>query len=127
VGDRQFRFYVASDAVQRTELERLFGNPSNSADHHCAALLIPQPAKARGPATVAVRIEDKTVGCMHLTAARDFLAALRAEGADHAACAAMILASWDPGLGGQTHFRVRLDVREPFKFLDPPIEMAARA
>jgi hypothetical protein len=91
VGDRQFRIYVASDAKQRTELERLFGNRSNSADHRCPALLIPQPANARGPAAVAVRIEGTTVGHLHLTAAQEFLAALRIAGADRAACAAMIV------------------------------------
>src|SRR5258708_32515582 len=89
VGDHQFRFYVASDSPQRTELERLFGNPSNNADHRCPALLIPQPANARGAATVAVRIENKTVGYLHLTAAREFLAALDLAEADRAACAAM--------------------------------------
>ena len=126
VGDRQFRFYVASDAQQRTELERLFGNRTNNADHRCPALLIPQPADARGPAAVAVRIEGTTVGYLHLTGAREFLAALRMAGADRAACAAMIVSRWDPGLGDQTHFRVRLDVTTPLKFLDPQIEMAAR-
>ena len=126
VGDGQFRFYVASDAQQRIELERLFGNRSNNADHRCPALLIPQPATARGPAAVAVRIEDTAVGCLHLTAAREFLAALRLAGADRAACAAIIVATWDPGLGHKTHFRIRLDVMVPFKFLDPQIELAAR-
>jgi hypothetical protein len=126
VGDRQFRFYVASDPQQRTELARLFGDRSNNADHRCPALLIPQPANARGPAAVVVRIEGTTVGYLHLTAAREFLAALRLARADRAACAAMIVATWDPGLGDQTHFRVRLDVTAPFKFLDPQIEMAAQ-
>ena len=126
VGDRQFRFYVASDPQQRAELARLYGDRSNDADRRCPALLIPQPANAWGPAAVAVRIEDTTVGHLHLTAAREFLAALRSAGADRAACAAMIVARWDPGLGDQTHFRVRLDVTAPFKFLDPQIEMAAR-
>jgi hypothetical protein len=126
VGDRQFKFYVASDGQQRTELERLFRNRSNYADHRCPALLIPQPANARGPDTVAVRIEDTTVGYLHLIGAREFLAALRVAGADRAACAAMIVARWDPGLGDQTLFRVRLDATSPFKFLDPQIEMATR-
>jgi hypothetical protein len=126
VGDGKFKFYIASDAQQRIELERLFGDRSNNADHHCPALLIPQPANARGPDTVAVRIEDTTVGYLHLTGARDFLAALRTAGADRAACAAMIVARWDPGLGDRTHFRVRLDVKAQFKFLDPQIEMADR-
>jgi hypothetical protein len=126
VGNRQFRFYVASDAQQRIELERLFGSRSDSADHRCPALLIPYPANARGPAAVAVRIEGTIVGYLHLTAAREFLTALSAVGADRAACAAMIMARWDPGLGDRTHFRVRLDVATPFKFLDPQIEPAAR-
>jgi hypothetical protein len=126
VGDRKFRFYVASDAQQRIELERLFGNRSNNADHRCPALLVPQPANARGPAAVAVRIEGTTVGYLHLTAAREFLTALHTVGVDRAACAAMIMARWDPGLGERTHFRVRLDVTTPLKFLDPQIETAAR-
>jgi hypothetical protein len=104
----------------------MFGHRSNNADNRCPALLIPQPANARGPDTVAVRIEDTTVGYLHLTGAREFLAALRAAGADRAACAAMIVARWDPGLGDQTHFRVRLDATAPFKFSDPQIGMAAR-
>jgi hypothetical protein len=126
VGDSQFRFYVASDAQQRTVLERLFGNRSYNADHRCPALLIPQPTNARGPETVAVRIEDTAVGYLHPTGALEFLAALRVAGADRAACAAMIVARWDPGLGDRPHFRVRLDATVPFKFLDPRIEMATR-
>jgi hypothetical protein len=106
VGDGKFKFYIASDAQQRIELERLFGNRSNDLDPRCPALLIPQPAHARGPDTVGVRIEDTTMGYLHLTAAREFLAALRVVGADRAACAAMIVARWDPGLGDQTYFRV---------------------
>jgi hypothetical protein len=125
-GDRQFAFYVASNAQQRTELERLFGNRFNDASHRCPALLIPLPANARRPAAVAVLIEGTTVGNLHLTAAREFLAALRIAGADRAACAAMIVVRWDPGLGDQSHFRVRLDVPTPFKFLEPQIEMVAR-
>jgi hypothetical protein len=121
-GDRQFMFYVASDFQQRIELERLFGNRSIKADYRCPALLIPQ----RGPAAVAVRIESTTVGYLHLTAAREFLTALCLAGAERAACAAMIVARLDPGLGGRTHFRVRLDVATPFKFFDPQIELAAR-
>jgi len=121
-GDRRFMFYVGSDPQQRIELERLFGNRSISADYSCPALLIPQ----RGPAAVAVRIEGTTVGYMHLTAAQEFMTALRIAGADRAACAAMIVARLDPSLGGRTHFRVRLDVATPFKFLDPQIELAAR-
>jgi hypothetical protein len=126
VGDRQFGFYVASDPQQRTELARLFGDRAINADHRCPALLIPRPANARGPAGVVVRIEDTAVGCLHLTAALEFLAAIRLTRADRAACAAMIVASWDPGFGHQTHFRVRLDITAPFKFLDPQIEIAAR-
>ena len=126
VGDRQFRFYVASNAQQRIELERLFSSRSENADHRCPALLISQSANAQGPAAVAVRIEGTIVGYLHLTAAREFLTALHSVGADRAACAAMIMARWDPGLGDRTHFRVRLDVATPFKFLDPQIEPAAR-
>ena len=121
-GDRRFMFYVASDSQQRIELERLFGNRPNNADYRCPALLIPR----REPAAVAVRIEGTTVGYLHLTAAQEFLTSLRMAGADRAACAAMIVARLDPSPGGRTHFRVRLDVATPFKFLDPQIEMAAR-
>jgi hypothetical protein len=121
-GDRRFMFYVASDSQQRIELERLFGNRSINGDYRCPALLIPQ----QEPAAVAVRIEGATVGYLHPTAAQEFLIALRIAGADRAACAAMIMARRDPGLGGRTHFRVRLDVATPFKFLDPQIEMAVR-
>jgi hypothetical protein len=121
-GDRRFMFYVASDSQQRSEIERLFGNRSNNANYRCPALLIPQ----RGPAAVAVRIEGTTVGYLHLTAAQEFLTALRIAGADRAACAAMIVARREASLGDRTHFRVRLDVATPFKFLDPQIEMAAR-
>jgi hypothetical protein len=124
VGDGKFKFYIASDARQRTELERLFGNRSNNADHRCPALLIPRPAHARGPDTVAVCIEDTTVGYLHPTGAREFLAALCVAGADRAACVAMIVARRDPGLGDHAYFRVRLDVTAAFKFLDP--KMAAR-
>jgi hypothetical protein len=123
VGNGEFDFYVTSDVHQRTHLERLFDN--RTTDYRCAALLIPQPATARTD-TVAVRIENATVGYLHLTGARELLAALRVFGADRAACAAMIVARRDPALGDQTHFRVRLDATSPFKFLDPRIEMAAR-
>ena len=74
VGNGEFDFYVTSDVQQRAPLERLFGN--RATDYRCAALLIPQPATAR-PDIVAVRIEDATVGHLHLTGAREFLAALR--------------------------------------------------
>jgi hypothetical protein len=124
VGDHRFRLYVASDPQQRIELERLFGGRPTNTEHRCPALLIPQPA--RELAAVAVRIDGTTVGYLHLTAAREFLAALHTAGADRAACAAMIIARREPSLGDRPHFRVRLDVTVPFKFLDPQIETAAR-
>jgi hypothetical protein len=73
-----------------------------------------------------VRIEDTTIGYLHPTGARVFLAALCEAGADRAACAAAIEARWDPALGERAFFRVRLDVTIPFKFLEPQIEMAVR-
>jgi hypothetical protein len=123
-GDRRFRLYVASDPQQRTELERLFGNRPDDTEHRCPALLIPQPAWQ--PAAVAVRIEGTTVGHLHLTAAREFLAALHITGAERAACAAMIIARREPSLGGRTHFRVRVDVTAPLKLVDPQGETAVR-
>jgi hypothetical protein len=122
VGNGEFDFYVTSDVHQRTHLERLFGN--RTTDYRCAALLIPQPATARTD-TVAVRIENATVGYLHLTGARELLAALRVFGADRAACAAMIVARRDPALGDQTHFRVRLDAATPFNFLELSVEPMA--
>ena len=123
VGDGKFKLYIASDANQRNELERLFGNSLNDAERRCPALLIPQPAHARGPDTVAVRIEDTTIGYLHPTGARVFLAALAVAGNERAACAATIEARWDPALGEHAYFRVRLDAVMPFKFLDPQVEM----
>src|SRR6266700_3941313 len=124
IGNGQFRFYVTSDVHQRTHLEHLFGNRANNADFRCPALLIPQPATAR-PGFVAVRIKDTTVGFLHPTGAREFLAALRVFGADRAACAAMIVARWDPALGDHTHFRVRLDATTPFNFLELSVDAMA--
>jgi len=75
-GDGKFRFHFASDAKQRGELQRLFGNRSNDIEHRCPALLIPRPGHPRGPDTVAVRIEDATIGYLHPTGARMFMAAI---------------------------------------------------
>jgi hypothetical protein len=104
----------------------LFGNRSDDIDHHCPALLIPRPGHPRGPDTVAVRIEDTTIGYLHPTGARMFMAALAQAGADRAACAAIIAARWDPALSEQACFRARLDAAMPFKILDLPIGAAAR-
>jgi hypothetical protein len=126
VGDGKFKFYIASDAKQRSELERLCGSRFNDIEHRCPALLIPRPGHPRGPDTVAVRIEDTTIGYLHLSGARVFLAALALGGADRAACAATIEARWDPALGDHAYFRVRLDATMPFRFLDPPIAREIR-
>ena len=125
-GDGKFRFYIASDSKQRGELERLFGSRSNDVEHRCPALLIPRPGHPRGPDTVAVQIEDTTIGYLHPTGARVFLTALELAGADRAACAATIEARWDPALGDQAYFRVRLDATMPFKILDLPVRTAVR-
>src|SRR5436305_11932392 len=98
IGDGKFKLYIASDANQRSDLERLFGNRLDL-EHRCPALLIPRPAHARGPDTVAVSIEDTTIGYLHSTGARVFLAALELAGVERAACAATIEARWDPALG----------------------------
>jgi hypothetical protein len=113
VGDGQFKFYVASTANQRIELERLCGG-STEGPHRFPALLIPQPTNARGRDTVVVRIGDATVGYLHHTTAVEFLAALRAGEFDRAACAAIIVVRPDPQLGDQA-FRLRLDAEVPFK------------
>jgi hypothetical protein len=124
VGDGKFKLYIASDAKQRSELERLFGNRVSDLEHRCPALLVPRPAHPRGPDTVAVRIEDTTIGYLHPTGARVFLAALAVAEVERAACAATIEARWDPALGEHAYFRVRLDALIPFKFLDPQAEVA---
>jgi hypothetical protein len=117
VGDGQFKFYVASTAQQRIELERLCGGRSED-PRRSPALLIPQPTNARGNNTVAVRIENATVGYLHHTTAVEFLSALRAGEFERGACGAMTVARLDPQLGGQA-FRVRLDADVPFKLADP--------
>jgi hypothetical protein len=125
VGDGKFKLYIASDANQRNELERLFGNRFSDLEHRCPALLTPRPAHPRGPDTVAVRIEDTTIGYLHPTGARVFLAALAVAGVERAACAATIEARWDPAVGERAYFRVRLDAVMPFHFFDPQLEMTA--
>jgi hypothetical protein len=104
----------------------LFGNRSNDIEHRCPALLIPRPGHPRGPDTVAVRIEDATIGYLHPTGARMFMAAIAQAGADRAACAAIIEARWDPALSDQPYFRARLDAAMPFKILDLSIGTAVR-
>jgi hypothetical protein len=126
VGDSKFKLYIASDAKQRNALEHLFGSHLNGPEHRCPALLVPRPAHPRGPDTVAVRIEDTTIGYLHPTEARLLLAALAVSGVERAACAATIEARWDPAIGEHAYFRVRLDATMPFKFSDPQIEMAVR-
>jgi hypothetical protein len=125
LGNGRFTYYITSDVHQQIQLQRLFGNRANGPDYRCPALLIPRLATA-WPNRVAVRIEDATVGYLHLTGAREFLAALDAFGTDRAACAAMIVARWDPALGEHTHFRVRLDAVTPFNFLELSADMAVR-
>ena len=117
VGDGQFNFDVASTAQQRFELERLCSGRTQD-PYRCPALLIPQPASARGPDAVAVRIGDVTVGYLQHTAALVFLSALRAGEFDRAACGAMIVGQPDPQNGDQP-FRIRLDADLPFKLADP--------
>jgi hypothetical protein len=123
VGDGQFNFDVASTAQQRFELERLCSGRTQD-PHRCPALLIPQPMTAGGRDTVAVRIGNETVGYLYHTTALEFLAALRADEFERAACGAMIVGRPDPQLGDQT-FRVRLDADVPFKLADPANQTAS--
>lgn len=127
IGSGRFRYYVTSDVYHQNHLQQLFGNRANSwdDDYRCPALLVPQVATAR-PESVAVRIADTTIGYFPLTGAREFLAALRAFGADRAACAAMVIGTWDPALGDHTHFRVRLDVEMPLNFFELSADSEAR-
>jgi hypothetical protein len=116
-GNGQFNLYVACNAEQRIELERLYRDRTED-PHRCPALLIPQPTHARGPDTVAVQIGNAIVGYLYHTIALAFLAALRAGEFERAACGVMILRRSDPQLGDQA-FRVRLDAEVPFKLVDP--------
>jgi hypothetical protein len=118
IGDGQFDLRVTSTAQQRIELERLCGGRTGDPPRF-AALLIPQPANARGPDTIAVRIGDATVGYLHQTTAVEFLAALRVGDYDRAACGSMIVVMLNAQNGEQT-FRVRLDAETPFKLAEPP-------
>jgi hypothetical protein len=118
IGDGQFELRVASTAQQRVELERLCRGRTEDPPRF-PALLLAEPTNPRGPDTVAVRIGKTIVGYLHQTASVEFLAALRTNEFERAACGAMIVVRLDPQLGDQA-FRVRLDAELPFKLKKPP-------